>query len=173
MLVAAVITDARNFQIPAIAKISAPAGPARVVLATVPADTDPLANTPSGNSGTDRVDQTDDFMTRYPRILDAGEETLLGFTVAMADPASLDLDPDCPCLGSEISRSTNSKGPFGRGTWTTRILAIPKLRQMIALIRNGNAETAGAAARCYAALVSSRAERRASTSFCAERPKKW
>jgi hypothetical protein len=34
-------------------------------------------------------------------------------------------------------------------------------------------EGAVATGRCYAALVSSRAERRASTSFCAERPKKW
>jgi hypothetical protein len=142
-------------------------------IATVPADTDPLANTPSGNSGTDRVDQTDDFMTRHPRILDAGKRPFLVSLSLWQTPQAWTLILTVPAWGSEISRSTNSKGPFGRGTWTTRILAIPKLRQMIALIRNGNAETAGAAARCYAALVSSRAERRASTSFCAERPKKW
>src|SRR5271155_3764840 len=41
-----------------------------------------------------------------------------------------------PASGSGTSRSSSSKGPFGPGTWTTRILAMSKLRQTIALYRS-------------------------------------
>src|SRR5271167_395315 len=74
-------------------------GVAIAAIAAVPADADALTNRPSGNPGADAVDQTDDLMTRHPRIKDAGKETLLGLAVAMADPASLDLDPDSSCSG--------------------------------------------------------------------------
>ena len=50
LLVSAVIADARNFQIPAIAKISAPACETRAVLAAVPADADALPLLPRGNT---------------------------------------------------------------------------------------------------------------------------
>jgi hypothetical protein len=95
-------------------------------------------------------------MTRHPRILDAGKETLLGFAVAVANPASLDFDPDGPRSGLRDLSFRQFQGPFGRDTWTTRIVAISNYGSFR-----------------YAALVSRPAGRRTSTSFCAERPKKW
>jgi hypothetical protein len=63
LLVSTVIADARNFQIPAIAKISAPTLETCAVLAAVPADTDALSLLPLGNTGTYFIDDAADFMS--------------------------------------------------------------------------------------------------------------
>jgi hypothetical protein len=52
-----------NFQIPAIAKISAPACPARVVLAVVPADTYTLPVLEFGNTLAHLINDTRYFMS--------------------------------------------------------------------------------------------------------------
>src|SRR5262249_42626650 len=53
LLISAVIADAWNFQIPAIAKISTLALAAGVVVAAVPADAGALPPAPHGNTGAD------------------------------------------------------------------------------------------------------------------------
>ena len=76
LLVSAVIADARNFQVPAIAKISAPARETRAVLAAVPADTDALSLLPRGNTGTQFIDDARDFVSWNAGILNAGPRLL-------------------------------------------------------------------------------------------------
>src|SRR5208282_2151664 len=71
LLVSAVIADARNFQIPAIAKVSAPALATRVVLAAVPADTDALPLLPGGNTRAYFIDDACNFVSRNTGILDS------------------------------------------------------------------------------------------------------
>ena len=63
MLVSAVIADARNFHIAAIAKISMPARGTRAVLATVPADPDALPLLPVRNTGAQFIDNARDFVS--------------------------------------------------------------------------------------------------------------
>ena len=52
LLISAVIADAGDFPIPAIAEISAPALTTCAVVAAVPADTDALSLLPAGDAGT-------------------------------------------------------------------------------------------------------------------------
>jgi len=59
-------------------------------MAAVPADPGPLASRPTGNPFADRIDDSGDFMSRHPRVLDARPYSLLGHGIAVADAASLD-----------------------------------------------------------------------------------
>src|SRR5512134_2286388 len=72
LLVTSVIADARNLQIPAIAKVPPPARGARVVLAAVPTDADPLPLLPLGNTGACLIDDAGHFVSRNTGILNAG-----------------------------------------------------------------------------------------------------
>ncbi len=92
MLVSAVVADPRDFQIPAIAKIPAPALEARAVLASVPADADALAPLPLRDTGAQFIDDTGDFVPWNARILNAGPRPFLNQRVAVADATGLDLD---------------------------------------------------------------------------------
>ena len=75
MLVAAVIADAGNFHVYAIAKIAAAAVEAGIVMAAVPADADALALLPLGDIGAEFIDDARDFVSWNARILNAGPGT--------------------------------------------------------------------------------------------------
>jgi hypothetical protein len=72
LLVSTVIADATNFQILAIAKISATALATRVVLAAVPTYADTLPLPPRGNTGTHFIDDSCDFVSWNSGILNSG-----------------------------------------------------------------------------------------------------
>src|SRR5207249_10723726 len=61
-----------NLQVPAIAKISAPARDTRVVLAAVPAHAHSLPLLPRGDAGAQFVNDPRDFVSRNARILNTG-----------------------------------------------------------------------------------------------------
>jgi len=90
----------------------------------MPSDADTLAGPPSGDVRADGVDQSNDLVPWNARVLNAGKGPLLGEGVAVADPAGLDLDAYLAGAGSGTARSMISRGPFGRGTWTTRMVDI-------------------------------------------------
>src|SRR6202035_3403968 len=92
LLVSAIVADTWNFQVPAVAKISAPARGTRAVLAAVPSHANALSHLPSGNTLTHFIDPTGDFVPRYPRVLNAGPLALLRKHVTVADPAGLHFD---------------------------------------------------------------------------------
>ena len=92
MLVSAVITDARDFQIEAIAKIAAPARETRSVMAAVPADTDALPLFPCGNVRTQFIDDARDFVSRDAGILNSGPKAFFREHIAVADATGLHFD---------------------------------------------------------------------------------
>jgi hypothetical protein len=96
LLVSAVIADARNFQILAVAKVSPPALGTRAVLAAVPANTDALPPLPLGNAGTHFVDDAHDLVSWNAGILDSGPISFHGQHVTVANTTRLDLDPHVP-----------------------------------------------------------------------------
>jgi hypothetical protein len=71
LLISAVVTDAGNSQIPAIAKISTPAGGTRVVLAAMPADANALTIVPGGNAGAELVNNAHHFVSWDTGVLNA------------------------------------------------------------------------------------------------------
>ena len=75
-------------------EIAAAAGLAASTIAAVPADADALADGPGRGIGADGVDEADDFVSGNARILNPGEEAVLGEDVAVADAARLDFDAD-------------------------------------------------------------------------------
>ncbi len=77
LLVSAVIADAGNLKILAIAKISAPARAARVVLPAMPADAHPLSLLPCGNPGAHFIDHARDFVSWNAGILESPATGLL------------------------------------------------------------------------------------------------
>ena len=99
MLISSVIADARNFQIPAIAKISAPTLETRAVMAAVPTDTHALAYSPPGNTGTNLMNDTGYLVPWHARIFDARSRALFGEQVAMTDAAGMDLDKNVSRTG--------------------------------------------------------------------------
>jgi hypothetical protein len=73
-------------------EVATPAVVAIAAESAIPADTDSLPDLPSRNVGADGIDHADDFVSRNARILDAGEEPVLRYGIAMANTASLDFD---------------------------------------------------------------------------------
>src|ERR1700674_453780 len=61
-------------------------------MSPMPADADSLASSPSRDCGTDRVDEPDDFMSRYSRILNARPCPLFDQRIAVTNATSLHLD---------------------------------------------------------------------------------
>src|SRR5579862_7026057 len=94
MLVSAVITDARDFQIPAIAEVSSSAGSTGVVLAAVPADAGALSLLPSGNTGAHFIDDARHLMSGSAGILNPGPKAFFREAVTVANTTRLHLDPD-------------------------------------------------------------------------------
>src|SRR6202050_1809289 len=98
LLVPSVIADATNFQVPAIAKISAPTFAASVVLPAVPADATTVPFFPHRNSLADFIDDACNFMSRNSGILNARPQAILRKHVTVANPAGLHLDADLSCI---------------------------------------------------------------------------
>jgi len=94
--VSPVIADAWDLQIPAIAKIAAPARGTRIVLAAVPADPGALSHLPCRNARAEIVDDTRHFMARNTRILNSGPFSLFGQLIAVTDAACLYPDAHLP-----------------------------------------------------------------------------
>src|SRR5580698_8095355 len=90
--VSAVTADARNFQVPAIAKVSAPARRTCVVLPAMPSDADPLSDIPLGNTSIEFIDDARDLVSGNARILNARPLTFLCQHVAVANAAGLHFD---------------------------------------------------------------------------------
>ncbi len=97
LLVSPVIADAGNFQIPAIAKISAPARQTRAILAPVPSNTDTLSLLPLGNIGTHFIDDAGHLMSGNARILNSGPCALFREHITVAHTTGLHLDPHVSC----------------------------------------------------------------------------
>src|SRR5438046_1729973 len=91
------IADARNFQILAVAKISATTRETRTVVAAVPADADALPLLPLGNTVAQFIDDARDFMPWNARILNSGPRALFREHVTVADAAGLHLDEHVSC----------------------------------------------------------------------------
>jgi hypothetical protein len=70
------------------------AGIAVSAIAAAPAHACALAGRPSGDSGSDFVDDPDDLVSRDARVNDPRVESILRHRIAVADSACLDLDPD-------------------------------------------------------------------------------
>src|SRR5262249_10519267 len=94
LLVSAVIADARNLLIAAIAKIPTPARQAGAVVAAVPADANTLPLFPLRNTGTQLVDDPRDFVSWNAGILNSGPSAFLREHVTMANTTGLHLDAD-------------------------------------------------------------------------------
>jgi len=92
LLVSAVIADARNFQIPAITKISAPTRDARAVAATVPADTYTLPLVLLGNTGAQFIDDPRHFVSWNAGILNTGPQAFFREHITVANSTSLHFD---------------------------------------------------------------------------------
>ena len=97
MLVSAVIADARNFHVHAIAKISAAAVTTRIVMAPVPADADALSLLPLGNTGAQFIDDARDFVSWNARILNSWPGAFFREHVTVANAAGLYLDAHFSC----------------------------------------------------------------------------
>ena len=94
LLIAAVVRDAGDFEIAAIAKVAAAALEAGVVLSAMPADANALALLPGCDAGAELVDETGNFVAGNARIFEPGPEAFLGEDVTMADATGLDFDTD-------------------------------------------------------------------------------
>jgi hypothetical protein len=93
LLVSAVVADAGNFQVNAIAKISAAAGGTRIVLTAVPPNTDALTILPCGNAGTELIDNPHYLVSRNTRVLYSRPCAFFRENVTAADATGLYLDP--------------------------------------------------------------------------------
>ena len=96
LAVAAVIRDAGDLAAHAGEELAAAAVVAIPAIAAVPADAHPLARLPAGDAGADRVDHPGHLMAGNPRVLNSREQPLLRERIAVADAASLHLDPHRP-----------------------------------------------------------------------------
>ena len=99
LLITAVIADARNFQIPAIAEISTPALATGVVLAAVPADTYALSLVPRGNTSTHFIDDACDFMSWNAGILNSRPKPFFREHITVANTTSLNPNAHLSCVG--------------------------------------------------------------------------
>src|SRR6476659_2277068 len=83
--------NSRDFAIYTHGEVTTPALLAHEAMATVPTNTNSLANCPGGDVGTHRIDASGDLMTRYTRILKSGPDAVPDQRVAVANAACLDL----------------------------------------------------------------------------------
>ena len=104
-------------------EIAAAAGIAVAAVSAVPADPDALPGLPPGDAGTDRVHYADYLVAGHTRVLNSGKPSLVRLSLWQMPQACTLIRTD-PAPGSGISRSTISKGAFGRATCTARILDI-------------------------------------------------
>jgi hypothetical protein len=93
------VGDAGYFLILAVDEIATAAIVAGEVVTTVPPDSNALAGFPVRNVCADCVDAACDFVSGNARILKAGEQSFLYHSVAVADAAGFDFDPDLVAAG--------------------------------------------------------------------------
>ena len=93
MLVSAVVADARNFQIAAIAKIAASARGTRIVLTAVPPNTDALTILPVRNAGAELIDHAHHLMSWNTWVLNSRPRAFFRESVTAADATGLYLHP--------------------------------------------------------------------------------
>jgi hypothetical protein len=98
LLVSTVVADAGNFQIPAIAKIPAPALATRTILTSMPANADALPLLPRGNSSAHFIDDAGDFVPWNAGILNSRPGAFFRENVTVADTTGLHLDPHVSCV---------------------------------------------------------------------------
>jgi hypothetical protein len=93
------VADAGNFSELAENEIAAAAGIASETMAAVPSDADALAGFPVRNVGADSVDAAGDFVSGNAWILDARPMAFFCESVAVADAAGFDFNPDLGAAG--------------------------------------------------------------------------
>src|SRR5271155_470191 len=93
------MADPRNLLVLAENEITATAGIAGEIVATVPSDAYALAWLPIRDVSADSVDAAGNFVSGNARILEAGPDALLHEDVAMADAAGFDFDSDLGAAG--------------------------------------------------------------------------
>jgi hypothetical protein len=91
LLISAVIADPRSLPIPAVAKITAPTLETRPVLAAVPADPDALARSPRSYTGSQFIDNANDFVSGDAGIFNSWPPFFREH-VTVAHTAGLNLD---------------------------------------------------------------------------------
>ena len=96
LLVSAVIADACDFHVLAIAKIPSTALETSAVVAAVPTDTSALALRPTRNTIAEFLDDASNFMPWNARKLDAGPQAFLREHITVAHTASQHLDEHVP-----------------------------------------------------------------------------
>src|SRR5438876_193237 len=94
-------------------EITAPAVVAIAAMSAVPADADSLSSFPPRDGGTDRIDNSDDFVSRYPRILNPRPYPLFDQRIAVTNATRLDLD-------SHPSRLRLRNFPLDQFQWPLR-----------------------------------------------------
>src|SRR6185312_10332385 len=99
LLIAAVVADAGNLLVLAVAEIAAPAFAARAIMSAMPANTDPLPLAPRADSGSEFVDHARDFMARNARIRNAGPRSFHDQRVTVAHPAGVHPDANLSRTG--------------------------------------------------------------------------
>src|SRR6185437_9908302 len=101
-LIAAVVADARDLEVAAVAEVPPPALWTGVVMAAMPTDSNTLPRAPAGDTCPQRIDHARHLVSRHARIADTGPVAFLGQHVAVADPAGLhpDAHVSCPGLGN-------------------------------------------------------------------------
>src|SRR5206468_667422 len=98
-LISAVIADAGDLHAPAIAKISAPAFAAGIVVAAVPADAHTLTFLPGRNSSAHFINHARHFVSGNARILNSRPQAFFDEHVAVADATGLYLNAHLPRIG--------------------------------------------------------------------------
>src|ERR1700682_4003245 len=81
-------------------------------MSAVPADANSLARSPSRDCGTDRIDEPDDFMSGYPRILNSRPRPLLDQRVTVTNATRLHLDAHPSALWFGNSLLDQFQWPF-------------------------------------------------------------
>jgi hypothetical protein len=84
-------------------EIVASAGIAPIMMATVPTDSDVLANLLRDHAKTNRVDDSGGFVARHGQVMDSQQDALIDEKAPVADPTGVNLDART-CHGSGCTR---------------------------------------------------------------------
>jgi hypothetical protein len=81
-------------------------------MSAMPAHSDPLAGFPAHNARAYRINDASHLVSRDPWILNARPEAFFCEHIAVADSASLDLDPNLSLSGGRDFTFNQFKGPL-------------------------------------------------------------
>ena len=98
LLISPVVADSCDFGVAAVKEVSTPAFETRVVTPTIPAHADTLSLLPSGDLGTQFINDACNLVPRNPRVLNSWPETFFHEHVAVANTTGLHLDQHLPCI---------------------------------------------------------------------------